>query len=264
MNRKLFYSGVVLAMVTFAGCDGSDDTTETTAHTEKAHFSYAGDTGPDHWYELDSAWETCKNGLDITPVVEGKPHQSPIDFSSAVPVDASFTLNYNKDLEFKVVNNGHAIEFEAEGNSTVASLMIGTKVYNLKQFHFHSLSEHTENGEHAKMEGHFVNVASDGSLAVIGVLIDESNNTLNSELEKAFSITIPDENTTTSPVVELNPSLILPTGTVYSYSGSLTTPPCTEGVSWNVYTTHINLSQEKVGAFNKKYTTNYRPVTGTY
>jgi len=261
MNKKLFHSGLVLAMVSFVGCGSSDDTAKTT---ETSHFSYKGDTGPEHWYELNKAWATCKNGLDITAVIPKQKHQSPIDFDSAIPVDGNFTLNYNKDLEFKVINNGHAIEFEAEGNKTVASLTIGTKVYELKQFHFHSLSEHTENGLHSKIEGHFVNVASDGSLAVIGVLIDEAKESLNGELEKAFSLTIPNEKATTSPKIHLNPSHILPTGKVYSYSGSLTTPPCTEGVTWNVYSTHINLSKAKIDAFNKHYTTNYRPITGTY
>jgi len=260
IKNTLVYMGTLAIIL---GLNGCGDTTITDKN-ETVHFSYdkSKEAGPQHWGDLKSEWSTCKNGLDITAVISGEKHQSPIDFYDALPVDGNFTLDYNKSITFKVKNNGHAIQFDAQEDQN-ASLTIGTKKYTLKQFHFHSKSEHREHGEHAKIEGHFVNVADDGSLAVLGVFIDDNNASTSSELEKAFALDFPEEDHTGDTVV-INPSQILPTGKVYSYSGSLTTPPCTEGVTWNVYTTHLHLSTDKIKEFTKHYTHNYRPITGTY
>ena len=253
MNKKILHSAILVSLLSLTGCNSLNT----------PHFSYAGHTGADHWYGLSDTWKTCENGIKLTPVKKGSLHQSPVDFNSAIAVDPDFALDYNKKLEFKMLNNGHSIKFDAVGTDA-ATITIANKVYTLKQFHFHSLSEHTVKGNHAVMEGHFVNVAKDGSIAVLGVFINQSNSKGNSELEKAFSLDMPSSGEMNARTVMLNPSNILPDGKVYNYSGSLTTPPCTEGVAWNVYSTAISLSKVKVDSFKSKYNHNYRPVTGTY
>jgi len=258
---------MIIASVWFVGCNNESvvDDGEHEVHQEhEVHFSYDGETGPDYWGSLKEEWSTCDNGLEYTAVVEGAPHQSPVDFETAVPADPTFTLDYNKSIAFKMENNGHSVQFNVEEGSPEAYITINEKAYELKQFHFHSVSEHTELGVHAAMEGHFVNVAEDGSIAVVGVFIDNMAGAGNEALESAFGLEIPEEGEENPTEITINPLDMLPGGKVYSYSGSLTTPPCTEDVAWNIYTKHIGLNEDKVEAFHEHYDHNFRPLTGTY
>jgi carbonic anhydrase len=150
-----------------------------------------------------------------------------------------------------------------EGNTEDDTLTINGIVYTLAQFHFHSLSEHTEVGNHSDMETHFVFKSAEGHLAVIGAFIDDNGTSSNLELHKIFSTTLPDADDNGS-IVSINVADLLPNSTVYSYSGSFTTPPCTEGVAWNIYTEHIHLSPNEIDSFQAKYDDNYRPVTGEF
>lgn len=251
MNGKIISSMLLVSLLALTGC------------THTPHFSYKGDASAENWYKLSDKWKTCENGVNLTPVKQGSLHQSPVDFRNAKAVAPKFRLDYDKDVAFTMLNNGHTVEFKSEGKN-VATLTISDKVYTLKQFHFHSLSEHTVKGNHAVMEGHFVNIAQDGSIAVLGVFINTTNGNGNRELEKAFSLAIPSSGLHNPQSVSLNPSYILPNSKVYSYSGSLTTPPCSENVVWNVYTKAISLSKSKVESFTSHYNHNYRPITGTY
>lgn len=166
-------------------------------------------------------------------------------------------------LEFQIENNGHTIELVPESMTEKDTLTINGKEYVLAQFHFHSTSEHTQNNQSAAMETHFVFKASDGALAVIGAFIDDSDTAANSELSKVFVSALPEADLNGS-LVSLNIANILPNSTVYSYSGSLTTPPCSEDVAWNVYTTHIDLSAQDVTEYKTLYPNNHRPVTGDF
>ncbi|MGC9351320.1 MAG: carbonic anhydrase family protein, partial [Sulfurovum sp.] len=110
-----------------------------------------------------------------------------------------------------------------------------------------------------------INVTEDdGSIAVVGVFIDNVAGEGNEALESAFGVEIPEEEEENPTEVTINPLDMLPGGKVYSYSGSLTTPPCTEDVAWNIYTKHIGLHEDKVKAFQEHYDHNFRPLTGTY
>lgn len=172
MKHILLSSVMTISLFGLLGCDTSTVLSENDASSHGgAHFSYDGETGPAHWGSLTEEWKTCENGLTLKPVVSGQPHQSPVDFVSATAVNPSFLLDYNKEIEFKMLNNGHAVELEAEGEHA-GHVTIAGKKYTLKQFHFHSLSEHTEDGVHGDMEGHFVNIADDGSVAVLGIIIE--------------------------------------------------------------------------------------------
>ena len=267
--EKRVVSAALMAALAFGfgGC-GDDTATDNTTQETAVHFGYFGENGPSHWADLSADWSTCANGLTLTNVVPGSNHQSPVNFTAnATQSNPAFTLDVDRDLTFKIVNNGHAIEAEVEETNTAEdSITIGGKEYVLKQFHFHAYSEHTQNNVPAAMETHFVFKADDGALAVIGVFVDRNatSSSENSELAKVFATTLPDAEQSGDEVT-INVADILPANSkVYSYSGSLTTPPCTEGVAWNVYVDHIALTEAHVVKFTKKYHNNFRPITGNW
>ena len=248
-----------------SGC-GSDSSNDNETET-KVEFGYFGKNGPSHWADLNPEWSTCKNGLNVDTITDPtQHHQSPINFTSAATVSApSFTLDVDREVEFTTENNGHTIEMVPEyADNTKDTMVLGGKTYTLAQFHFHAYSEHTQNNEPAAIETHFVFKADDGSLAVLGVFVDRNATDENSALASIFSKTLP-ESGEEGAKLSINVADILPAASnVYSYSGSLTTPPCTEGVAWNVYTTHVHLSEANVINFTKKYHNNFRPVTGNW
>ena len=255
-----------LISVGFIGCGDANKAADDTS--EEVHFSYFGANGPTHWADLKSEWDTCSNGLTLTDVDPLSNHQSPVNFTAnATKSSPNFTLDVNRDLEFTIVNNGHAIEAELDAvDADKDSINIGGKDYFLKQFHFHAYSEHTENNVPAAIETHFVFKATDGTLAVLGLFVDRNatTGTENAELAKVFNTTLPEANEE-GEKVSINVASLLPsTSNVYSYSGSLTTPPCTEGVAWNVYTVHTALTESQVVNFTKHYHNNFRPVTGNW
>ena len=251
----------------FVGC-GSNDTTSNTEAT--THFSYFGETGPSHWASLNSEWNTCSNGLTLKPVNPGANHQSPVNFTTNATIsdpNRIYQLDIDRDLEFTIINNGHAIEAELdEVDADKDKITINGREYFLKQFHFHAYSEHTENNVPAAIEAHFVFKSLSGKLAVLGLFVDRNatSGAENLELAKVFNTILPDAEQT-GDKVSINVNKILPTtSNVYSYSGSLTTPPCTEGVVWNVYTTHTALTEAQVVNLTKHYHNNFRPITGNW
>lgn len=263
--EKKILSAALVAALAFglSGC-GSDSSDDTTSEETEVHFGYFGANGPSHWGDLKPEWSTCKNGLTLSDVTDPtQHHQSPINFTSAaVASEPSFELDVDRDIEFTTENNGHAIEMVPE--SSEDTMVLDGKTYTLAQFHFHAYSEHTQNNMPAAIETHFVFKAADGSLAVLGVFVDRNATNENSALASIFSQTLPEAGEEGAKL-SINVADILPeASSVYSYSGSLTTPPCSEGVAWNVYTKHINLSESHVVNFTKKYHNNFRPVTGNW
>lgn len=253
-------AGILLAG---AGCGGSDEPTTTAAATtagidpnakpanpepETGHWSYSGDTGPSHWGDLDPAYAACSAGQ----------RQSPIDV--AAPKPAAFpgvAFRYQAE-PYSISNTGHGIQLDAtKSRSTIA--LDGT-TYVLDQFHFHAPSEHTLNGRTHAMEMHIVHQSADGRAAVVAVFIDAgaSNpafDAITADLPKQKGQDVALEG-------EIDAADLLPAGksTVYRYTGSLTTPPCTEGVTFTVYDKPISLSKEQIGAFTAIYDHNARPV----
>ena len=211
------------------------------------HWSYDGAKGPEHWGDLKSEYAACKEGTS----------QSPIDITNAVDADLkAIELNYS-DSTLKVINNGHAIQVNYEKGSYA---VIGGKKYALLQFHFHGPSENTINGEAYPLEAHLVHQAEDGQLAVIGVMFKEGKK--NSLIQKIWD-NIPNKTGHEIQFIGLNVNAgdLLPSDkTYYHFSGSLTTPPCSEGVSWNVMTDPIELSSQQIARFASFYKMNARPV----
>jgi len=156
-----------------------------------------------------------------------------------------------------VIDNGHTIQVNYDAGSTV--VVDGTS-YELKQYHFHAPSEHTVDGQHFPMEMHLVHQSPGGKLAVLGVFIDEGDH--NAAFEPVLS-NLPDEvgEEIHHENVTVNiDDLIPPSPTTYRYPGSLTTPPCSEGVSWFVDIEPIELSAEQIAQFKANFYGNNRPV----
>jgi carbonic anhydrase len=228
--------------------EGSDHDAEPdgSGH-EEPHFSYEGETGPEFWGELDEAWATCSVGVE----------QSPIDFGKVAPHSAlSIDAGYDP-MPLVVENNGHTIEVAYEGGGELWN-ELGT--FESRQFHFHTPSEHLVNGQSYPLEMHIVHQNEAGQRAVLGVFFEvgEPSASLDAILANAPAEpdTIIEAVDTMIGVTDLLPSS--PAG--WAYAGSLTTPPCSEAVSWQVLYETVQASQEQIDAMRALIEPNARPV----
>ena len=213
----------------------------------EVHFGYEGEAAPEFWDTLSPEWTTCKTGAA----------QSPIDLCS--PEDAGLppiAFHYAK-APLRVVNNGHSLQVDIPKGSYAH---IDGQRYDLRQFHFHHLSEHTVRGAHYPMEAHLVHTNTQGDIAVVGVFFTEGapSGLLGDVLDHA-----PQDAGCTFDVhtMTVDPAALLPAQPrYYRYTGSLTTPPCTEGVLWSVFEQPVEVSAEQIARFREMYPNNYRPV----
>jgi carbonic anhydrase len=240
--------GAAALLTLVAGCSSDESTATTDAPTttahEHAHWTYEGEEGPEHWGELDPDYATCADGSA----------QTPIDIVDATSTDLTDpVLSYTAGAA-KVTNNGHTIVASAaEGNS----LSVDGKDFPLVQIHFHAGSEHTINGEQFPAEVHFVHKKAEGELAVLGVMITEgAENAAWAPFTGAMGTAKDAE-----AEIQLDWAAMLPTSKMtYRYTGSLTTPPCTEGVHWMLLETPVELSADQIAAMKAAYDGNFRPV----
>lgn len=211
------------------------------------HWGYEGEEGPDHWGDLSPDFATCGTGKE----------QSPIDIPASAPINpADISFNY-KPTAVTILNNGHTIQVNYDAGS---SIEVDGITYNLLQFHFHALSEHTVKGEPADMEMHLVHQNADGGLAVVGVLINKgAENPAFAPVWNHLPAEESEPETISGETVNAN-DLLPANRTYYRYNGSLTTPPCSEGVKWLLMTAPVELSEAQVAAFEAVMHDNYRPV----
>lgn len=233
----LLFAGLSLLLV---ACGPSESHAE-----EPPHWAYEGEAGPEHWGELGEDYALCANGAQ----------QSPIDLDSASEQDlANITFSYVPSA-VTILNNGHTIQVNYDAGSSIS---VDGHEYSLVQFHFHAPSEHLLDGKQYPAELHLVHRDEDGALAVVGVLLDSGVENL--ALDPVWA-NLPKEEVeaiTTDDTVDANS--FLPTDqTTYRYSGSLTTPPCSEGVSWFVFATPVQLSPAQLDQFLAIYDGNARP-----
>lgn len=234
-----------------SGTEQAEDAYESEDSNEAASYDtawgYEGEIAAANWGSLSEAWEVCSAGLE----------QSPIDL---IPGDGSMwdepVLNWQTSSGATVVDNGHTIQVNLDDAGTMT---IGDRTYNLVQFHFHAGSEHTVEGEQFPLEVHFVHASNEGALAVVGVFFEEGD--AEPALDPIWS-SLPDAVGETETDLAINPYDFLPEigRGAWRYSGSLTTPPCSEGVNWSVIGTPISLSPEQLAGFTARYDNNYRPV----
>lgn len=189
--------------------------------------------------------------------------QSPINIEHAIALSgAAFEFAYTS-TDLIVTNNGHTIQVNYGAGST---MKINGKTYKLLQFHFHSPSEYELEGSQTAMEAHFVHQAADGELAVVGVMLvaGKENATLQKILDK-----MPAAEGSSAAAGTINGGDLMPAKRdFYSYNGSLTTPPCSEGVKWYVLSTPVEISDAQVAQFralsifldDKEFVGNARPV----
>lgn len=224
------------------------------AHAAKAahdhahiHWSYEGEGAPQHWARLDPKNKLCASGQ----------RQSPIDIRDGIKVDLE-TIQFDyRPGRFKIVDNGHTVQVEP---GTPGRIVLGGKTYSLLQFHFHKPSEERVNGKSFAMVAHLVHRSDDGQLAVVAVLMEPgSENPFIQTLWNHMPLdkNLPVEHPQAS--VDLN-NLLPASRAYYTYMGSLTTPPCSEGVLWLVLKQAVQISPEQIEIFGRLYRNNARPI----
>jgi carbonic anhydrase len=220
------------------------------------HWSYSEHGGPADWAKLSPVYAACGSGHSqspinlLTPGAKGSAEWS-IDYKTT-----SLEIKHNEHVE-ELINNGHTIQVTTEKGS---SIRYENKTYALKQFHFHSPSEHTIDGKNFPLEIHLVHQAADESLAVIAVLVQEGKHNINFDQLIKFLPDQPGEKIINDSV-QINVGINVPKELdAYHYIGSLTTPPCTENVQWLVLKNLIQMDKEQLRAFSSRLKTNNRPV----
>ncbi|WP_425257742.1 carbonic anhydrase [Rubrivivax sp. RP6-9] len=211
-----------------------------------AHWGYAGEAGPAAWGGLRPDFSLCAKGQ----------RQSPIDIRDGIAVDLEPVQFDYKASGFGVIDNGHTVQVNvAPGNV----IHVGGRRWELQQFHFHRPSEERIDGRQFDMVAHLVHKDADGRLAVVAVLLDKGSiqpivqmvwNNLPLEKGEEFK---------PQSVIDLT-HLLPPDRRYYTYMGSLTTPPCSEGVLWMVMRQPVQVSQQQIDIFSRLYPMNARPV----
>jgi len=213
------------------------------------HWSYRGPTGPEHWAGLEHEFATCGAGRT----------QSPIDIrTTAAEKEPLSEIQFEyRPGPLAIVDNGHTIQVNVAPGSFME---VGGFRYELQQFHFHKPSEEMIDGRHAAMVAHLVHKDEEGRLAVIAVLLNPGEinpmvATLWNHLpaKKGSEVQAQD--------VQVNAADLLPADrSYYTFAGSLTTPPCSEGVTWFVLKNPATLSAGEIARFGDAYPMNARPV----
>ena len=214
------------------------------AHTK--HWAYNGDGGPEAWGSLKPEFAKCSSGT----------RQSPIDIRGGVPVDLDAVQFDYRATGINVLDNGHTVQVNVGGGNSIE--VMGRR-YELVQFHFHRPSEERINGRQFDMVAHLVHKDPEGRLAVVAVLLDRGSahplvQTVwnNLPLEKGDEV---------MAKATLDMSELLPKDRRYYTSmGSLTTPPCSEGVLWMVMQQPVTISNEQIAVFSRLYPMNARPI----
>lgn len=220
-----------------------------SAHDGEVHWDYEGEHGPDHWGGMKPEFNACAVGKRQTPI-----H---IQSTDTVPGPAEPIEFHYSGSGGSVVNNGHTIQVDPMGHNWIK---VRGSVYKLVQFHFHHPAEEKVNYKGFAMVAHLVHKNEVGQLAVVAVLMDVGSN--NNFVQKVWTrmpldtsdrVPLPDE------LLDLNE--LLPTDQrYYQFMGSLTTPPCTEGVLWMVLKQPVTLGSDQLKLFTRLFPMNARPV----
>jgi carbonic anhydrase len=237
-----------IAVSVLAGGTGRVPADEKThpSGSHAPHWTYEGGAGPAHWAELAPEFALCASGQA----------QSPIDLSDAVRRTSPDLEFHYKPSHLNELNNGHTIQLNYDAGSSIS---VGGVRYDLVQVHFHIPSEHTVGGKAFAAEAHLVHKSADGHLAVIGVLIDRGP--ASHPLAPVWAHLPATEGPVHHERGSLDAAGLLPAKhAAWRYEGSLTTPPCTEGVHWFVMETPMTLSDEQLERLRAILHSNNRPV----
>jgi carbonic anhydrase len=215
----------------------------------KTAWSYAGADGPEHWGDLDPDYAACSRGKA----------QSPIDIRHVMTADLPALRFDYKSGPIRIINNGHtAVRVNyPPGNGNY--FFVGDTRYELTQFHFHRPSEETIRGKSYDMVIHLMHISADGKVAAVAVLLKSGR--ANPAIQRLWEIMPQTEGKESEiPAVAMNPAALLPLKrNYYTYAGSQTAPPCTEGVTWFVLKTPVEVSAKEIAAFAALYPHDVRP-----
>ncbi len=268
---KTLLPSLVMLALGFAACEtkpkettsatAQDSVSAASAPTEKpsarpVHWGYTGEAGPETWGSLTPVYAACGNGraqspINLTPSKPGGTPNWTMEYNTT-----GLHIAHNQHVD-DIVDNGHTIQVNVDSGNTIT---LNGKVFALKQFHFHTPSEHTLNGKHFPMETHFVHQAADGSFAVVGVFVEEGK--ANANFAQIIK-NLPDAPGETNRLADtrLDLTLHVPKNIhAFHYKGSLTTPPCSENVDWLVLRERISMSADQIKLFTDRLKNNNRPV----
>ncbi|MBL8472535.1 MAG: carbonic anhydrase family protein [Rhodocyclaceae bacterium] len=232
MKRKLL---CVVPAVVFA----------LSAWADAPHWTYSKHGGPNHWGKLDGA-ESCKLGKEQSPIDIRKPTAAKLE-----PIPFAYT-----PAKAEVINNGHTIQVNLDG---AGGISVEGAEYKLLQFHFHTPSEERVGGKASAMVAHLVHKNADGKLAVVALLFKHGASS--AALAPVFAAMPKQAGEKAALAANFDVTALLPQQrNYYTFNGSLTTPPCSEGVKWFVMREQQSLSKAQITAFRKIYAMNARPV----
>ena len=233
LSRNIkFFTGIALLL------------SSTATAKESESWSYVGRNGPDHWSELDKKFTLCKEGVTQSPINLDKKNFA----SDKDPI----IFRYES---YKVTLQDYSVKVSKEPSKHI---IIGDKTYKLAQFHFHAPGEHSINGKISPLELHFVHLDQSDNIAVVGVMIKEGKS---NPLLKKIADTANKSNKEKYTLEDGDLTSLLPEDKRYfHYMGSLTTPPCTEGVHWYVLKNPIEASKEEIEALDNAMPSNARPI----
>ncbi|WP_368540623.1 carbonic anhydrase [Enterobacter soli] len=214
-----------------------------------SHWSYEGEGAPENWGKLDDTFKTCQTGMN----------QSPINIDATLKAHLAPLKTHYTDGPVTLTNNGHTIQ-AGEKPDTRDSITLDNQTWTLQQFHFHAPSENTIHGKKAAMEMHLVHKNAQGELTVVAVMFNKG--AANPELEALWSTMPVQTEQSATLTTHLNLNALLPKDKTYwRFSGSLTTPPCSEGVTWIVLKHPLTLSTAQLEKFtHTMHHDNNRPV----
>ena len=210
------------------------------------HWSYQGADGPQAWAQLRPEFARCSKGL----------RQSPIDIRDGIKVQLEPIVFDYKPGPFRVIDNGHTVQVSVAPGSSIE--VMGRR-YELVQFHFHRPSEERVDGKQFDMVVHLVHKDPEGRLAVVAVLLESGS--AQPVVQSVWNNLPLEKNDEVAVRTALDPSGLLPADrSYYTYMGSLTTPPCSEGVLWMVMKNPQPVSPDQIGIFARLYPMNARPI----
>ena len=211
------------------------------------HWTYEGHGGAEHWADLDKGFAECKLGKEQSPI--DIPTKG-VEKANLDPIKPAYKASAGE-----LVNNGHTIQINLNEGGVVN---VPTGEYKVLQFHFHTPSEEKIDGQNFPLVAHLVHKNAAGQLAVVAILFKEGKE--NTALKNIFNA-LPSHEGKEALKADFDLSKLLPsTLGYYTFNGSLTTPPCSEGVAWHVLKTSVEISAAQLNAFKKIFKMNARPV----
>nr|WP_243136057.1 carbonic anhydrase family protein [Janthinobacterium tructae] len=210
------------------------------------HWSYEGDSGPASWSKINVDWAKCGNGS----------RQSPIDIRDGMKVELEqISFDYHPS-SFNVVDNGHTVQVGVSGGNYIT---VQNRMFELQQFHFHRPSEERINGKAFEMVVHLVHRDAEGRLAVLALLLERG--APQATIQTVWNNLPLEKFETMQPTILLDPAEMLPARRdYYTYMGSMTSPPCSEGVLWLVMKQPVQASPAQMALFSRLYPLNARPI----